>query len=93
MTAWRRVASVYIAEPGQPERAIGAGKDVALAVSRKGTYVASVSASGIEIQTPGASRPAKLSEKGAFPALTKLADGSVLAAWEEDGAIATQPLN
>jgi hypothetical protein len=93
VTAWRREASVYVAEPGQPERPIGIGKDVALAVGSKGLYVAWVSSTGIEVRAPGAASPAKLSEKGAFPALTPLADGSVLAAWEEDGAIATRQLN
>jgi len=93
VTAWRRDASVYAAEPGQPERAIGIGKDVALAVGKKGPYVAWVSSTAVEVRTPGASRPEKLSEKGAFPALTALADGSVLAAWEEDGAIVTRQLN
>jgi hypothetical protein len=92
VTAWRREATVYVAEPGQPEKPIGVGKDVALAVGSKGVYVAWVSSTGVEVQTPGASRPAKLSEKGAFPSLTALAGGSVLAAWEEDGAIATQQL-
>ena len=93
VTAWRRDASVYVAEPGQPEKAIGIGKDVALAVGKKGPYVAWVNSTSVEVHTPGASRPAKLSEKGAFPALTALADGSVLAAWEEDGAIVTRQLN
>jgi hypothetical protein len=52
-----------------------------------------VNSTAVEVHTPGASRPEKLSEKGAFPALTALADGSVLAAWEEDGAIVTRQLN
>ena len=93
VTAWRREASVYVAEPTQPERAIGIGKDVALAVGKKGPYVAWVNSTSVELHLPGASRPEKLSEKGAFPALTALADGSVLAAWEEDGAIVTRQLN
>jgi hypothetical protein len=93
VTAWRRDASVYMAEPGQPERAIGIGKDVALAVGKKGPYVAWVNSTAVEVHMPGASRTEKLSEKGAFPALTALAGGSVLAAWEEDGAIVTRRLN
>jgi hypothetical protein len=93
VSAWRREGRVYVAEPGQPEKEIATGKDVALAVGAKGPYVAWVSSTGVEVQTPGSPRPTKLSQKGAFPALTALADGSVLAAWEEDGAIATQRLN
>ena len=93
VTAWRRESDVYLAEAGQPEKAIAEGKDPAIAIGKNGRYVAWVGAAGVEVQTPGAANPMKLSEKGAFPVLLGLGDGSVLAAWDENGSIATQQLN
>lgn len=90
VTAWRREKNVYTAEPGNRETAIGVGKDVAIAAGAQGIYVAWTGSKGIEIHKPGDGQPVKLSETGAFPALAGLPDGSVLAAWEENGAIATQ---
>jgi len=92
VTAWRRESTIYVAEAGQPETPLGQGKDVAIAIGKKGRYAAWVGASGIEVQAPGAASPMKLGEKGAFLVLTALSDGSVLAAWEENGAIVTQQL-
>lgn len=87
VTAWRREETVYLDEPGHPEAALGNGKDIAITQSAKGTYVAWSGASGIEIHEPGAKEPICVSAAGAFPALTSLPNGSVLAAWEQDGAI------
>ena len=39
-----------------------------------------------------AGKSVELAKSGAYPALTSLADGSVLAAWEENGSIMTRPL-
>jgi hypothetical protein len=86
-TAWRRDRTVYLDEPGKPEVAIGQGKDVALALSAKGPYVAWTSSSGIELHRPGENQPISLSSAGNFPVLTNLANGSVIAAWEQDGKI------
>lgn len=85
ITAWRRENEVYLAEPGKPEKPIGTGKDVALALSGGKTYVAWVNDSKVEIWTDGKIEP--LADTGAFPALTSLPGGGVLAAWEESGGI------
>jgi hypothetical protein len=91
-TAWRREGTVYLAEPGGRETALGQGKDLAVAASPKGVYVAWVSASGVELRAPNAP-PVILSKEGAFPAITVLSDGAVVAAWQEGNGIATRRLN
>ena len=91
-TAWRREGTVYLAEPGREETALGQGKDLAVAGGPKGAYVAWVSASGLELRAPGAA-PVALSKDGAFPAITVLSDGAVVAAWQEGEAIATRRVN
>ena len=91
-TAWRREGTVYLAEPGGHETALGQGKDLAVAAGPKGAYVAWVSASGVELRAPGAA-PLTLSNNGAFPAITVLSDGAVVAAWQEGDSIATRRLN
>lgn len=91
-TAWRREGTVYIAEPGGNETALGQGKDLAVAVGPKGIYVAWASASGIELRAPDAP-PVTLSNDGAFPAITALSDGAVVAAWQEKDGIAARRLN
>lgn len=92
VTAWRREHNVYLAEPGRPERDLGTGQDVALAANAKGPYVVWSAAKAIEALLPGERTPRRLSEEGAFPSLVTLPDGSVLAAWEENGSIATRRL-
>jgi hypothetical protein len=89
VTAWRRDHTVYLASPGQPEKALGDGKDVSLAASQKGTYVAWTNASGVQLQEPDRDAPRPLSTAGAFPTLTALPNGHVLASWEQAGQIAT----
>ena len=91
-TAWRREGTVYLAEPGGHETALGQGKDLAVAVGPKGVYAAWVSASGVELRAPDAPT-VTLSREGAFPAITVLFDGSVVAAWQEGESIATRRLN
>jgi hypothetical protein len=91
-TAWRREGTVYLAEPGGHETALGQGKDLAVAAGPKGAYVAWVSASGVELRTPDAV-PVTLSADGAFPAITVLSDGAVVAAWQQGDGIATRRLN
>lgn len=90
VTAWRREHTVFLDTPGESEKALGEGKDVALAASRAGTYVAWTGATGIMLQEPGKSAPLILSSTGSFPALAALPDGSVLAAWEQDEGVATR---
>lgn len=92
ITAWRREKDIYLAHPGKPEVKLGAGQDVALASNAKGEYAVWTSAGAIVAMLPGASAPAKLADVGAFPSIVALPDGAMLAAWEENGAIATKRL-
>jgi hypothetical protein len=87
MTAWRRDRTVYLDEPGRPEIGLGDGKDVAIALSAKGAYVAWSGTNGIALHEPGDKQPACLSAAGSFPSLLTLSNGNVLAAWEENGKI------
>lgn len=89
-TAWRRDRTVYLDEPGKSEGPVGEGKDVGLAVSANGSYVAWTSSSGIELYRPGDKKASCLSSVGRFPVLTSLSTGFVLAAWEQDGKIQLQ---
>jgi hypothetical protein len=91
-TVWRRDGSVYLAQPGGDETALGQGKDLAVAAGSKGVYVAWVNASGVELRAPDAA-PVTLSRDGGFPAITVLSDGTVVAAWQEGESIATRRLN
>jgi hypothetical protein len=93
VSAWRRESDVYLAEPGAADRRIGAGKDVALAQGKRGTYVAWTRETGLEVLTPGAGSAVPLATEGAFVTLLPLADGGVLAAWEAHGAIETKHLD
>ena len=88
-TAWRREGTVYLAEPGVHETALGQGKDLAVAAGPKGAYVAWVSASGVELRAPDAA-PVPLAKDGGFPAITVLSDGAVVAAWQDGDSIATR---
>ena len=90
LTAWRRETNVFLAEPGQPEKQIGAGKDIALALSGETAYVAWVD--GTKVQTWINGKLEQLTENGAFPALLGLPGGGALAAWEENGAIQVRRL-
>jgi hypothetical protein len=92
VSAWRREHDVYLAEAGKPEVKLGAGQDIALAVNSKGAYTAWSTPGGIEAHLAGAAANTHLSDAGAFPALLALPDGSILAAWEENGSIATRRL-
>jgi len=84
LTAWRRDGNVYLAEPDRPERQVGQGKDVALALSGGRTYVSWVGTSGVEPWIDGST--VLLSPRGTSPALCSV-PGGVLAAWENDGGI------
>jgi Neuraminidase (sialidase) len=88
-TAWRRDHDVYIAEPGKPEVKVGTGQDVAFGANRQGFYALWSTAAGIEMHAPNAAGPTRLSDVGGFPAVVTLPDGGMLAAWEENGTIAT----
>jgi hypothetical protein len=90
-SAWRREKDVFLAEPGKPEVKLAAGENISLAVNSKGAYAIWSTAQGIEALLPG-SAPKSIAAAGAFPVLVALADGSVLAAWEENDSIAVRRL-
>jgi hypothetical protein len=92
VSAWRRENTVYLNEAGERETALGEGKDVAIAPSSSGAYVAWVGKAGIEIHKPGNQPPMLLSAGGAYPTLKELANGYILAAWENNGQIETEVL-
>jgi len=89
-SAWRRDSDVFINRMGSAEEPLGTGVDVAIAAGSKGIYVAWTNGKAIEIHTPGAAQPTRITDDGAFVNLTWLADGSILAAWEQNGSIATR---
>jgi hypothetical protein len=89
-TAWRRGEQVYLDEPGKAEKPMGSGKDVAIAVSQGRLYAIWTSGGGIVAWT--ADKSIELAKSGAFPTLTGLPEGGVLAAWEDNGAIVTRRL-
>lgn len=90
VTAWRRDKTVYLAEPGGREEALGEGRDITVAAGANGLYVAWVGSSGIEIRTPNAAQPILVSGSGAVPALARLDDGGIFVAWEDNGVIKTK---
>jgi hypothetical protein len=89
VTAWRRDHDVYLAEPGKPELKVGTGMDVAFGANKQGFYVLWSTPDGIEMHVPNTMKTTHLSDAGAFPAIVSMPDGGMLAAWEENGAIAT----
>jgi hypothetical protein len=87
ISAWRRGNEVFLAEPGLSESRLGDGKDVAIALGQRGAFVAWAGGKGVAVKAPGAEAPIQLSTDGSYPNLAALPDGSILAAWEEKGAI------
>jgi hypothetical protein len=90
VTAWRRDGDIFLAEPGRPERQLGSGKDVAVALS--GDRIFAVWASGSKLESWTGGKADVLSESGAFPALCGLPSGGAIAAWEESNSIRTRVL-
>jgi hypothetical protein len=85
LTAWRRDGNIFLAEPGQAERQVGTGKDVALALS--GDRVYALWSNGPRLEAWNDGKVDVLSGAGAFPSVCSLPAGGALAAWEENGAI------
>jgi hypothetical protein len=92
ITAWRREHSVYLDRPGESEKEIGRGTDVAVAANARGAYVIWTTPESIDVFTPGASQPRAMGSKGAFPAIAAFADGGAVAAWESGGRIDVEQL-
>ena len=89
-TAWRREKDIYLVQPGWTERKLGTGQDVALAATSQGWYAVWSSAGGIQAMLPGGTQVSQISPAGGFPSLVTTGGGAILAAWEENGAIATK---
>jgi hypothetical protein len=89
LTSWRRGETIFLDEPGKPETAIGAGKDVALALNGRAVYAIWTAPSGIVLWKNGQTE--RLASGGAFPAITASSDAAI-AAWEQDGTIRTRRL-
>jgi hypothetical protein len=92
VTAWRRDRNIFLDRPGAPETSLGEGKDVAITAGAKGVWIAFAGEQGIEVISPVAKAPTKISESGGFPALAALPDGSAIAAWEQNGSIRIEKL-
>jgi hypothetical protein len=90
LSAWRREGDIFVTGPDNSEKRVGTGKDVTIARSSRGAYVAWTKGPALEILTPKASAPQLLSPEGAFVNLVALPDGSVLAAWEAHDSIETK---
>ena len=92
VTAWRSGKEIFVAKPGRRELRVAEGKDVTVAAGAKGIYLAFSSDKGLQVLTPGSKVPVQIAAEGGYPNLVALGDGSVLAAWEENGLIHTTQL-
>lgn len=92
ISAWRRDGEVILAEANS-ERKVGTGKDVALALGKRGAYVAWTHDAAIEVVTPASPQPVVIGPGGGFVNLLALPDGGVLAAWEANGSVETKRLD
>jgi hypothetical protein len=90
VTAWRRDHSVFLDRPGDPEKEIGQGTDVALSEGRSGVYVIWSTPETVQLLVPGAATPRNLGEKGSFPSVAALASGGAVVAWENDGKVSVR---
>jgi hypothetical protein len=88
VSAWRREHDVFLDSPGHPEIKLGPGQDVSVAATDRGAYAVWTTPQGIELHRPDQPAPQRISQSGAYPAIVALPNGSLLAAWEEDGSIA-----
>jgi hypothetical protein len=85
VTVWRREQDLFVVLPGESEKRIGEGKDIALAAGDNQVYAVWSQGEGIRYWANG--REGSLSEAGAFASVITLPDGSAIAAWEGNGAI------
>lgn len=91
LTVWRRESQVYLSGVGGTEEPVGAGKDPAMAVGRKGAYVVWSQGTELKLRRPG-HEPETLDPAGAWASLAATRDGRVIAAWESGGAIRVEML-
>jgi hypothetical protein len=91
-TTWRRGKEIFLALPGQPERLVGVGKDAAVAVTARGTYVAWTFGTSVRAIVPDRSEPVELAAEGGFAQMVVLPTAKVLAAWENKGGLTVDVL-
>jgi hypothetical protein len=92
LTVWRRGTDIYSASNEHAEERIGSGKDAAIAVTRRGRYIAWTTPSGVQVLSPGRKEPVLLSAEGGYTQLLSLPSGQVLAAWEDKAGISLELL-
>ena len=80
-TTWRRDQTVYLAQPGKSEKAVGTGVNPAIALGPGGPYVAWNAAEGLSLRGPGDRKPMVIDAQGKFASLATGA-GSVIVAYE-----------
>ncbi len=85
VSVWRRMDDIYVAEPGKPEMKVGPGHDVTAASAGKSLWLLYVQGGKAMLWNDGKTQ--QIGEDVTFPALTALADGRLIAAWEQGGAI------
>jgi len=90
-TAWRRENKLFLAEPGQEEKEIGAGKDIAVATNGRRIYAIWSGMNGITLWESG--KVAVLAKQGTYPTMSALPDGGMVAAWEQNGVIEIHLVN
>jgi hypothetical protein len=90
VTVWRREGDIFMAEPGQPEKKIGEGKDVALAAGGDAVYAAWIKGTELVLWNNG--KQETVASQAAFPNLTALPGGGALLAWEENDGISLKRL-
>jgi len=94
-TAWRREETLYSAQPGEDETALGPGRNAAVAFGPDGVNVAWQSTDGdILLKKPGAA-PAVVG-RGKFPSLAAAPGGKapLVLVWEdpESGVMTRMPV-
>ncbi len=89
VTVWRRDKQIFTSGTSGPERSIASGKDPVLAIGKTGPYFAWTASPGVLVLWPGSTDPIHLSTNNSagYPQLLPLADGTVLASWEDAGRI------
>jgi hypothetical protein len=89
VTAWRREGTIFLARPGEPERALGEGKDAVLATRGRPFTVAWTTPSGISIWHSEVGRPITVGP-GRFASLIAQPNGSMVLAREVDREIVVE---
>lgn len=90
VTAWRREHDIFLDAPGEKEKRLATGTDVALSAGANGIYAIWSSTTGVQAMVPGKAEPIGIAPKGSFPTIAALSGGGAFAAWEDAGQIVTR---